>query len=80
LPTLFLSFLMRLRYVLCVVWALWSLTACQPRPLEEALQGRPSPEESNIIITEYCQTCHIHRAFDPADHTERVKALYDRPP
>jgi hypothetical protein len=71
---------MRLRCLLCIVWALWGLTACHPRPLEDALQGRLPPEESNTLITEYCQTCHIHRAFDPANHTERVQALYDRPP
>jgi hypothetical protein len=71
---------MHLRWLLCVIWTLLSLTACQPRPLEDALQGRLSPEESNTIITEYCQSCHIHRAFDPLNHTERVQSLYDRPP
>ena len=33
-----------------------------------------------MVILEYCQTCHIHRAFQAEGHIARVAALYDRPP
>jgi hypothetical protein len=48
--------------------------------LDKALRGEFSSEENNDIITEYCQSCHIHRAFDPSNHTVQVHALYDREP
>jgi hypothetical protein len=48
--------------------------------LEEALRGRLPPEDNNRIITEYCQSCHIHRTFDDLSHVPQVQALYDRPP
>jgi hypothetical protein len=59
---------------------LLGLTGCQQDILKQALQGKPSPEKSNEIITEYCQNCHIHRTFDPGTHTPRMHALYDRSP
>ena len=71
---------MRFLKVLCLACVLLSFTACQPRPLEDALKGALPLEEANLIITEYCQNCHIHRTFDPVDHTTRVQDLYDRPP
>ena len=42
--------------------------------------GKLPPEKSNEVITEYCQSCHIHRDFAPAGHATRMQALYDRPP
>ena len=59
---------------------LLSLTACRPDMLDQALRGKLSPTKSNEVITEYCQSCHIHRAFDPNQHIPRVGALYDRQP
>jgi hypothetical protein len=60
--------------------ALLSLSACQSNKLDDALQGKLPVEEGNLLITEYCQSCHIHRAFDPAPHLPRMHALYDRQP
>jgi hypothetical protein len=68
------------RWSACLVIALLSLTACRPEPLKQALQGELPPEESNIVITEYCQSCHIHRAFDPSAHPARMHGFYDRLP
>jgi hypothetical protein len=65
------------------VWltvTLLGLGACQQNPLDKALGGTLPLDQSNEIITEYCQSCHIHRAFDPDRHTPRMHALYDRPP
>jgi hypothetical protein len=58
-----------------------SLTACRPNLLQEALKGKLRPEEkNNEVITRYCQSCHIHRAFEPVGHIPRMQALYDSPP
>jgi len=63
-----------------IALALLSLTACRPNPLEQALRGELSPDENNLIIVEYCQNCHIHRALNPSEHLTRIRTLYDRVP
>jgi hypothetical protein len=56
------------------------LPSCRPQPLEQALKGELPPAESNTVIMEYCQSCHIHRAFHAEGHAARVGPMYDRPP
>ena len=56
------------------------LASCIPEPLDLALKGKLPEDESNTVITDYCQTCHIHRTFEPVDHAPRMQVLYDRPP
>ena len=68
------------RVILCSLCALLSLTACHPRPLDDALHGHLEADEGNRVITEYCRSCHIHRDFDPQRHVERAQSLYDRDP
>ena len=75
-----------MRYAVHLWWFVWlavtllGLTACQQSALDKALVGKLPPDKGNEVITEYCQSCHIHRAFDPSHHTPRMHALYDRPP
>jgi hypothetical protein len=71
---------LRLHWLLCVVVALLCITACRPNLLEKALRGELPPEEGNLIIFGYCQTCHIHRTLDPSEHLARIRPLYDRVP
>jgi hypothetical protein len=70
----------RLHWYTCIAVALLSLTACKPDPLEKALKGELAPDESNLIIVEYCQSCHIHRTLNPAEHLASIRTLYDRAP
>ena len=68
-------------WLLCPIgFFLLNLMACRPHPLDEALKGKLAPDESNLVITEYCQSCHIHRTFDSISHVPRVQALYDHAP
>ena len=64
----------------CLVVALLSLAACKPDPLDKALRGELSPDESNLTIVGYCQSCHIHRALNPSEHLTYIRTLYDRAP
>ncbi len=57
-----------------------SILGCRADPLERALRGDFLPEANNQVIFGYCQTCHIHRAFEPSAHLGLVRALYDRAP
>ena len=59
---------------------LFLLASCIPEPLDLALKGKLPEDESNTVITDYCQSCHIHRTFEPVDHAARMQALYDREP
>ena len=68
-----------LRYLLLTV-ALLLVASCIPDPLDLALSGKLPEHESNSVITDYCQTCHIHRTFESVDHAPRMQALYDRQP
>ena len=68
------------RWFLCLTVPLLLLTACIPEPLDLALRGKLPGDESNEVITAYCQTCHIHRTFEAVDHAPRMQALYDREP
>ena len=65
---------------MCIVVALLSLTACKPDPLEKALKGELAPDENNLVIVGYCQSCHIHRALNPGEHLTSIRTLYDRVP
>ena len=56
------------------------LASCIPEPLDLALDGKLPDEESRTVITNYCQSCHIHRTFESVEHTPRMQALYDREP
>jgi hypothetical protein len=59
---------------------LLSLTACRPDPLQKALKGDLPPDQANLIIVGYCQSCHIHRTLNPGEHLTRIRTLYNRLP
>jgi hypothetical protein len=71
---------LRPHWCICIVVALLSLNACKPDPLQKALRGEWAPDENNLIILGYCQTCHIHRALNPSEHLASIRTLYDRVP
>jgi hypothetical protein len=71
---------LRLHWSICAVVMLLSLTACKPDPLGKALQGELSPDENNLVVIGYCQSCHIHRALNPSEHLTRARTLYSRAP
>ncbi len=66
--------------ILILLGILLSLSACRPKPLDQALKGRLEPDKNNQVIADYCQSCHIHRAFDALSHVPQAQALYDRAP
>lgn len=51
---------------------------CYTLDVERAFDGKFKNKENNRIINEYCQSCHIHRDFDPRDHVESMQKLYRR--
>jgi hypothetical protein len=69
--------LLRLKsYQIFVGTLLVLLTGCSNVEMEQAFKGEFQAGKSNKIIGEYCQSCHIHMSFDPAEHVSKVRSLY----
>ena len=60
-------------------WLFTSISGCTSIEVEKAFKGDLRPGKANRIIGEYCQSCHIHKDFDPPLHVSTVRALYNRP-
>jgi len=54
------------------------LSGCTPMELDKAFRGNLPPGKANKIIGNYCQSCHIHKDFDPLLHVTSVRKLYKR--
>jgi hypothetical protein len=54
------------------------LSGCAPRELDRAFTGDLPAGKANKVIGNYCQSCHIHKAFDPLRHVANVRSLYKR--
>jgi len=54
------------------------LSGCAPVELDKAFRGDLSPGKANKVIGNYCQSCHIHKNFDPLLHVASVRKLYKR--
>ena len=64
---------------LLVALFLVSFSGCTNKDVEKAFKGDLRPGKANKIIGEYCQSCHIHKDFDPPLHVSKVRNLYNRP-
>ena len=54
------------------------LSGCTYIEVEKDFKGNLRPGKANKIIGNYCQSCHIHKAFDPLLHVANVRSLYKR--
>jgi hypothetical protein len=52
---------------------------CADRQIDNAFEGEFDTVKGNKIITEYCQSCHIHKNFDPDSHIPEAQEKYRRP-
>ena len=64
---------------LLVVLLLLVFSGCTSRDVEKAFKGDLRPGKANKVIGEYCQSCHIHKDFDPPLHVSKVRNLYHHP-
>jgi len=51
-------------------------SACASVELESAFKGEFPAEKNNAVISNYCQTCHIHKDFDGESHVLKVRETY----
>ena len=54
------------------------LSGCAPMEVEKAFRGDLPPGKANKVIGNYCQSCHIHKDFDPLLHVSNVRSLHRR--
>ena len=54
------------------------LSGCSHMEVEKAFRGDLHPGKANKVIGNYCQSCHIHKGFDPLLHVANVRSLYKR--
>ena len=52
------------------------VSACQQKPIERAVRGSLAPGEENVVVTSYCQSCHLHASFEAAPHVEKQQLRY----
>ena len=52
------------------------LAGCTNMEVEKAFKGDLRPGKANKVIGDYCQSCHIHKDFDPPLHVSNVRNLY----
>jgi hypothetical protein len=56
------------------------MTACASSQVEKAFGGGLLKADTQKAITEYCQSCHIHRNFDGEKHLAAVGSKYNSEP
>ncbi len=67
------------RVMLGILLLLWVVGAgCYTKNIEEAFNGEFSARENNRVISEYCQSCHLHRDFIPETHLADQVLAYQR--
>lgn len=53
------------------------VSACQRKPIERAVRGSLPKAEENVVVTSYCQSCHLHASFQADPHVEKQQLRYD---
>ena len=66
------------RTIILLTIVLTCIVGCSTVELEEAFKGRFSPVKNNKTINNYCQSCHIHRDFNPGQHVFEIRKIYKR--
>jgi len=56
------------------------LGACASHPVESAFGGDMDAAGARKVTVEYCQSCHVHREFDAAQHLASAPLEYEAEP
>ncbi len=68
---------MKNSWLMVLAVCLLLVSACQQKPIERAVRGSLAPAEENVVVTSYCQSCHLHASFQEASHVEKQQLRYD---
>ena len=67
---------MRNFWFMALAVCLLLVTACQQKPIERAVRGSLPQAEENVVVTAYCQSCHLHASFQEAPHVRKQQLRY----
>ena len=67
---------MKNSWLMVLAVCLLLVSACQRKPIERAVRGSLAPAEENVVVTSYCQSCHLHASFQEAPHVEKQQLRY----
>ncbi len=68
---------MKNSWLMVLAVCLLFVSACQRKPIESAVRGSLPLTEENVVVTSYCQSCHLHASFQEAPHIEKQRLRYD---
>ncbi len=64
-------------WLMALMVCLLLVTACQQKPIERAVRGSLPRAEENVVVTSYCQSCHLHADFQEIPHVNKQQLRYD---
>ena len=64
-------------WLMALAVCLLLVSACQQKPIERAVRGSLPQAEENVVVTSYCQGCHLHAGFEADPHVEKQQLRYD---
>jgi len=53
---------------------------CVTTEVDKAFNGQFELYKETSVIVDYCQSCHVHRKFNPSDHMAQAQSLYKTAP
>ncbi|MDH5477007.1 MAG: hypothetical protein OEY50_01620 [Nitrospinota bacterium] len=56
------------------------LSGCATTEVDKAFRGDMDSFKEAMVIVDYCQSCHVHRTFNPSTHLVQKPAQYEKPP
>jgi hypothetical protein len=61
-----------------LVFGLLASLGCAEVEVTEAFKGNYDKVKNNKVISDYCQSCHIHKEFNPSEHIHLMQTNYRR--
>ncbi len=71
-----------MRYLLfgIVIFILAVPISCATKPIDKAFTKEMMIAKSNKTITQYCQSCHVHRKHNTLEHISTIPTRYSSVP
>ncbi len=70
----------KLKYAMSLALVFLFLQSCASKPVDKAFAGKLDAVDEVKTITEYCQSCHVHRNFNPSGHLKATPSKYETEP
>jgi len=70
----------KLKYAMSLAFFFLFLQSCVSKPIDKAFAGKLDEFEETKTIAEYCQSCHVHRNFNPSGHLRAIPSKYQAEP